>query len=130
MVIGDALDAVRLGRPELMLCGGTDAAIARTRIASFAAMRALSSRTDDPAAASRPFDADREGFVMGEAGAILALEELEHAPRSPHAGPAAQSRHPSPSERACGTRRTSSPSVSPSRGELIASGRSLDQPPD
>jgi 3-oxoacyl-[acyl-carrier-protein] synthase II len=48
MVIGDALDAVRLGCPELMLCGGTDAAIARTRIASFAAMRALSRRTDDP----------------------------------------------------------------------------------
>jgi 3-oxoacyl-[acyl-carrier-protein] synthase II len=62
-----------------MLCGGTEAAITRTGIAGFAALRALSRRNDDPAAASRPFDADRDGFVMGEAGAILVLEELEHA---------------------------------------------------
>jgi 3-oxoacyl-[acyl-carrier-protein] synthase II len=81
MAIGDGLDAIRLGRAEVMLCGGADAAITRTGIAGFAAMRALSRLNDDPAAASRPFDADRDGFVMGEAGAILVLEELEHANR-------------------------------------------------
>jgi len=79
MAIGDGLDAIRLGRAEVMFCGGGDAAITRSGIAGFAAMRALSRRNDDPAAASRPFDADRDGFVMGEAGAILVLEELEHA---------------------------------------------------
>ena len=79
MAIGDGLDAIRLGRAEVMLCGGSDAAITRAGIAGFSAMRALSRRNDDPAAASRPFDADRDGFVMGEAGAILVLEELEHA---------------------------------------------------
>src|SRR5712691_8362813 len=79
MAIGDGMDAIRLGRAEVMLCGGTDAAITRAGIAGFAALRALSRRNDDPAAASRPFDADRDGFVMGEAGAILVLEELEHA---------------------------------------------------
>jgi 3-oxoacyl-[acyl-carrier-protein] synthase II len=79
MAIGAGLDAIRLGRAEVMLCGGTDAAITPTGIAGFAAMRALSTRNHEPAAASRPFDADRDGFVMGEAGAILVLEELEHA---------------------------------------------------
>jgi len=79
MAIGEGLDAIRLGRAEVMLCGGTDAVITRTGIAGFAALRALSRRNDDPAAASRPFDADRDGFVVGEAGAILVLEELEHA---------------------------------------------------
>jgi 3-oxoacyl-[acyl-carrier-protein] synthase II len=79
MAIGEGLDTIRLGRAEVMLCGGTDAAITRTGIAGYAALRALSRRNDDPAAASRPFDADRDGFVMGEAGAILVLEELEHA---------------------------------------------------
>jgi 3-oxoacyl-[acyl-carrier-protein] synthase II len=79
MAIGGGLDAIRLGRAEVMLCGGSDAAITRNGIAGYAAMRALSRRNDDPAAASRPFDADRDGFVMGEAGAILVLEELEHA---------------------------------------------------
>ena len=79
MAIGQALDTIRLGRAEVMLCGGTDAAITRTGIAGYAALRALSRRNDDPAAASRPFDVDRDGFVMGEAGAILVLEELGHA---------------------------------------------------
>ncbi len=79
MAIGDGLDAIRLDRADVMFCGGTDAAITRAGIAGFAAMRALSRRNDDPAAASRPFDADRDGFVLGEAGAILVLEELEHA---------------------------------------------------
>jgi 3-oxoacyl-[acyl-carrier-protein] synthase II len=79
MAIGDGLDAIRLGRAEVMLCGGTEAAVNEVGIAGFAAMRALSLRNDDPAGASRPFDAERDGFVMGEAGAVLVLEELEHA---------------------------------------------------
>jgi 3-oxoacyl-[acyl-carrier-protein] synthase II len=81
MAIGDGLDAIRLGRAEVMLCGGSEAAITRVGVAGFSAMRALSRRNDDPEHASRPFEADRDGFVMGEAGAILVLEELEHASR-------------------------------------------------
>src|ERR1700674_5228296 len=79
MAIGDGLDAIRLGRANVMLCGGTEAAVNQVGIAGFAAMRALSQRNDDPKHASRPFDAERDGFVMGEAGAVLVLEELEHA---------------------------------------------------
>jgi 3-oxoacyl-[acyl-carrier-protein] synthase II len=79
MAIGEGADAIRLGRADVMLCGGTEAPITRVGIAGFSAMRALSRRNDDPEAGSRPFDADRDGFVMGEAGAILVLEELEHA---------------------------------------------------
>jgi 3-oxoacyl-[acyl-carrier-protein] synthase II len=81
MAIGDGMDAIRLGRAEVMFCGGSEAAITRVGVAGFSAMRALSQRNDDPEAASRPFDADRDGFVIGEAGAILVLEELEHARR-------------------------------------------------
>jgi 3-oxoacyl-[acyl-carrier-protein] synthase II len=79
MAIGDGLDAIRLGRADVMLCGGTEAPITRVGIAGFTAMRALSKRNDDPQRGSRPFDAERDGFVMGEAGAMLVLEELEHA---------------------------------------------------
>jgi len=79
MAIGDGTDAIRLGRADVMLCGGTEAAINKVGIAGFGAMRALSRRNDDPAHASRPFDLKRDGFVMGEAGAVLVLEELEHA---------------------------------------------------
>jgi 3-oxoacyl-[acyl-carrier-protein] synthase II len=79
MAIGDGTDAIRLGRADVMFCGGTEAAINKVGIAGFGAMRALSRRNDDPAHASRPFDAARDGFVMGEAGACLVLEELEHA---------------------------------------------------
>jgi 3-oxoacyl-[acyl-carrier-protein] synthase II len=79
MAIGDGLDAIRLGRADVMLCGGTEAAVNEVGIAGFAAMRALSQRNDDPTRGSRPFDAERDGFVMGEAGAVLVLEELEHA---------------------------------------------------
>ena len=79
MAIGDGLDAIRLGRADVMLCGGTEAPVTRVGIAGFTAMRALSRRNDDPRAASRPFDSERDGFVMGEAAAILVLEELEHA---------------------------------------------------
>jgi 3-oxoacyl-[acyl-carrier-protein] synthase II len=79
MAIGDSLDAIRLGRADAMVCGGTEAPVSKVGIAGFNAMRALSRRNDDPERASRPFDAERDGFVMGEAGAMLVIEELEHA---------------------------------------------------
>jgi 3-oxoacyl-[acyl-carrier-protein] synthase II len=79
MAIGDGTDEIRLGRADVMLCGGTEAAVTQVGIAGFGAMRALSRRNDEPERASRPFDAGRDGFVMGEAGALLVLEELEHA---------------------------------------------------
>jgi 3-oxoacyl-[acyl-carrier-protein] synthase II len=79
MAIGDATDAIRMGRADVMLAGGTEAPITEVGIAGFDAMRALSRRNDDPARASRPFDRGRDGLVMGEAAAILVLEELEHA---------------------------------------------------
>jgi 3-oxoacyl-[acyl-carrier-protein] synthase II len=79
MAIGESLDAIRLDRADVMLCGGTEAPVAEVGVAGFSAMRALSRRNDDPQHASRPFDAERDGFVMGEAGAVLVLEELGHA---------------------------------------------------
>jgi len=79
MAIGDGADAIRLGRADVMLCGGTEAPVTEVGIAGFSAMRALSRRNDDPQAASRPFDSQRDGFVMGEAGAVVVLEELERA---------------------------------------------------
>ena len=79
MSIGDGADAIRLGRADVMLCGGTEAPVTEVGIAGFSAMRALSRRNDDPEKASRPFDAQRDGFVMGEAGAVVVLEELERA---------------------------------------------------
>jgi 3-oxoacyl-[acyl-carrier-protein] synthase II len=79
MAIGDARDAIRLGRAEVMVCGGTEAPVTPVSVAGFAAMRALSARNDTPAAASRPFDGGRDGFVIAEAAAVLVLEELEHA---------------------------------------------------
>src|SRR5256885_5229083 len=71
MAIGDATDAIRLGRADVMIAGGTEAPITPVGIAGFDAMRALSRRNDDPKAASRPFDAERDGLVMGEAAAGL-----------------------------------------------------------
>ncbi len=79
MAIGEGADAIRLGRADVMLCGGTEAPVTEVGIAGFGAMRALSRRNDDPKRASRPFDAARDGFVMGEGGAIIVLEDLEHA---------------------------------------------------
>jgi len=79
MAIGDGFDAIRLNRAEVMFCGGAEAPVTPTAVAAFSAMRALSRRNDDPASASRPFDGERDGFVMAEAGAVLVLEELEHA---------------------------------------------------
>jgi 3-oxoacyl-[acyl-carrier-protein] synthase II len=79
MAIGDAMDEIRLGRVDVMFAGGTEAPITQVGIAGFDAMRALSRRNDDPAHASRPFDKERDGLVMGEAGAVLVLEALDHA---------------------------------------------------
>jgi len=79
MAIGESADAIRLGRADVMLCGGTEAPVTEIGIAGFSAMRALSRRNEAPERASRPFDAGRDGFVMGEAAAIIVLERLEHA---------------------------------------------------
>jgi 3-oxoacyl-[acyl-carrier-protein] synthase II len=79
MAIGDAMDAIRAGRADVMFAGGTEAPITEVGIAGFDAMRALSRRNDDPTKASRPFDNERDGLVMGEAAAVVVLEELEHA---------------------------------------------------
>jgi 3-oxoacyl-[acyl-carrier-protein] synthase II len=79
MAIGEAMDAIRLGRADVMFAGGTEAGISEVGISGFGAMRALSRRNEDPGHASRPFDAGRDGFVMGEAGGVIVLEALEHA---------------------------------------------------
>jgi 3-oxoacyl-[acyl-carrier-protein] synthase II len=79
MAIGDAMDEIRLGRADVFFAGGTEAPITQVGIAGFDAMRALSRRNDDPQHASRPFDNERDGLVMGEAAAALVLEELGHA---------------------------------------------------
>src|SRR5918995_120624 len=79
MAIGQGLDDIRLGRAEVMMCGGTESAINQVGIAGFAAMRALSRRNEDPEGASRPFDAERDGFVMGEGAAFLVLERWDRA---------------------------------------------------
>jgi 3-oxoacyl-[acyl-carrier-protein] synthase II len=81
MAIGDALDQIRLGRVDAMFAGGTEAPIAAVGIAGFDSMRALSRRNDDPTRASRPFDRDRDGLVMGEAAGVIVLEELGRARR-------------------------------------------------
>ncbi|WP_071191535.1 beta-ketoacyl-ACP synthase II [Trichormus sp. NMC-1] len=77
--IGDAFRLIQGGYAQAMICGGCEAAITPLSVAGFAAARALSTRNDDPAHASRPFDRDRDGFVMGEGSGILILEELEQA---------------------------------------------------
>ena len=79
MAIGEAMDSIRLGRADVMFAGGTEAGISEVGISGFGAMRALSRRNEDPGHASRPFDAERDGFVMGEAGGVVVVEELEHA---------------------------------------------------
>jgi 3-oxoacyl-[acyl-carrier-protein] synthase II len=77
--IGDAFRLVQQGYAQAMICGGTEAAVTPLSVAGFAACRAMSTRNDDPAHASRPFDKDRDGFVLGEGCGILLIEELEHA---------------------------------------------------
>jgi 3-oxoacyl-[acyl-carrier-protein] synthase II len=79
--IGTAFDAIRVGRADVMVCGGSEAAVTPVGVAGFAAMKALSTRNDVPERASRPFDAERDGFVLGEAAATLVLEEREFALR-------------------------------------------------
>ena len=77
--VGEALRLIQRGDVDLMACGGTEAAVSVLGIGGFCAMRAMSTRNDAPEEASRPFDADRDGFVMGEGAAILIVEEFEHA---------------------------------------------------
>ena len=77
--IGDSFRIIQRGEALAMICGGSEGAITPMSVGGFAAMRALSTRNDDPQHASRPFDKDRDGFVIGEGAGILVLEELEHA---------------------------------------------------
>jgi 3-oxoacyl-[acyl-carrier-protein] synthase II len=77
--IGDGAELIRRGAADVVVAGGSEAAITTFGIATFAQARALSSRNDEPQRASRPFDADRDGFVMGEGGAALVLEDMEKA---------------------------------------------------
>ena len=79
--IGDAADLIRLGRADVMVAGGSEATVNPITLAGFAAMKALSERNDDPTQASRPFDAGRDGFVVGEGAAALVLEERDQALR-------------------------------------------------
>jgi 3-oxoacyl-[acyl-carrier-protein] synthase II len=79
MSIGVALDTMRAGRCDVMIAGGAEAAVTELALGGFAATRAISRRNDDPARASRPFDATRDGFVVGEGAAVLVLETEEHA---------------------------------------------------
>ena len=79
--MGDAMMMIQNGDADAMFTGGSEAALTPLGLAAFAAMKALSTRNDDPAHASRPFDRDRDGFVMGEGAAVLLFEELEHAHR-------------------------------------------------
>jgi 3-oxoacyl-[acyl-carrier-protein] synthase II len=77
--IMEAFNLIRLGMSDIIISGGSEAVISESGIGGFNAMKALSERNDDPATASRPYDKDRDGFVMGEAAGVLVLEELEHA---------------------------------------------------
>ncbi|HEY2553379.1 MAG TPA: beta-ketoacyl-ACP synthase II [Streptosporangiaceae bacterium] len=79
--IGYGIDMIRSGRADIVLAGGTEAAIIELNIAAFAAMRALSTRNDEPERASRPFDRGRDGFVLGEGAGMIVLESAEHAAR-------------------------------------------------
>ena len=79
--IGEATETIIRGDADLMLAGGAEAPVTEAFVGAFAAMRALSTRNDNPAGASRPFDEGRDGFVIAEGGAVLVLEELEHARR-------------------------------------------------
>jgi 3-oxoacyl-[acyl-carrier-protein] synthase II len=79
--IGYAIDMIRAGRADVVLAGGTEAAIIPLNVAAFAAMRALSTRNDEPERASRPFDKGRDGFLLGEGAGIVVVESAEHAAR-------------------------------------------------
>jgi 3-oxoacyl-[acyl-carrier-protein] synthase II len=75
----NAFDYIRIGKATVMIAGGSEATIAKPGVGGFTAMKAMSERNDDPTTASRPFDKDRDGFVLGEGGGILILEEYQHA---------------------------------------------------
>jgi 3-oxoacyl-[acyl-carrier-protein] synthase II len=77
--IMEAMNLIRLGKADIILGGGSEAVISEAGIGGFNAMKAMSERNEDPATASRPYDRDRDGFVMGEAGGVLVLEDLDHA---------------------------------------------------
>ncbi|SEB45216.1 beta-ketoacyl-ACP synthase II [Paenibacillus sp. GP183] len=77
--IGDSYKMIMRGDADVMICGGAEATISPTGVAGFCALRAMSTRNDEPTKASRPFDIDRDGFVMGEGAGVLILESLEHA---------------------------------------------------
>ena len=79
VAIGDAFNLIRLGKADVIVAGGSEAPVAECSIGGFASMQALSLRNDDPSTASRPFDKDRDGFVLGEGAGCLIMEELEHA---------------------------------------------------
>ncbi len=79
--IGEALKSIRIGETDAAIAGGAEASITPLSIGGFAVMKALSTRNDDPSHASRPFDLDRDGFVMGEGAGVVVLEEMEHAKR-------------------------------------------------
>ena len=102
--IGDAFEIIRRGDADVMIAGGSEAAITPMGIGGFGAMRALSTRNDEPQRASRPFDKDRDGFIVGEGAGVLILEELRGG-----AGAAARGSTPSWSATACRPTRTTSP---------------------
>jgi 3-oxoacyl-[acyl-carrier-protein] synthase II len=79
--VGDSYRIIQRGEADVMICGGTEAAVTPMSVGGFAAMRALSQRNNEPQRASRPWDADRDGFVIGEGAGILVLEDHEHALR-------------------------------------------------
>jgi len=77
--IADAALYIKVGKSDMMICGGSEASVVESSVGGFGSMQALSTRNDDPKTASRPFDKDRDGFVIGEGAGALVLEELEHA---------------------------------------------------
>lgn len=77
--LANAFDFIRLGRGDVMITGGSEASVTKAGVGGFSSMKALSERNDDPSTASRPFDAGRDGFVLGEGAGAIILEELEHA---------------------------------------------------
>ena len=101
--IGDAYEIIRRGDADVMIAGGSEAAITPMGIGGFGALRALSTRNDEPAKASRPFDKDRDGFIVGEGAGVLILEEFE-----PRDASAARASTPSSSATACRPMRTTS----------------------
>ncbi len=139
--IGDAFEIIRRDDADVMIAGGSEAAITPMGVGGFAAMRALSTRNDEPQRASRPFDKDRDGFIMGEGAGVVILEELEFAPppRRADLRRAGRLRHVGrrvPHHRALrgrrrrhardGRRRSTSAGVAPGAGRLHQRPRHLD----